>query len=214
MRILKNSLKEALQKTLPGEDAHRLMLPVGRELYPEAGKQNIIQSSVLIILFPLDDGSIQTCLIRRPAGMRNHGGQIAFPGGRFEPTDQNLIQTALRESFEEVGVCSDQLEIIGALTPIYVQVSNFTINPFIGWCHTRPNFKIEESEVDELLIVPIEKLLHPKTLQTKEVITLRGNFNVPGYDIDSIFIWGATAMILSEFNQIYRSVTSGEVTKA
>jgi len=202
---IKNSLKEALQKKLPGEDAHRLMLPLGRDLYPEEGKGNIIQSSVLLILFP-DNDMIHICLIKRPAGMRHHAGQIAFPGGRFEPSDNNLIQTALRESFEEIGVHADQLEIIGALTPIYVQVSNFAINPFIGWCKARPFFKTEQGEVDELFIIPIEKLLHPQTPQTKEVITSRGNFNAPGYVINTLFIWGATAMILSEFNQIYRSI--------
>ena len=206
MKIVKNSLKEALQKKLPGENAHRLMLPVGRELYPEEGQSNIIQSSVLILLFP-ENGVINTCLIRRPTGMRNHAGQIAFPGGRFELSDSNLIQTALRESFEEIGVSSDQLEIIGTLTPIYVQVSNFAINPFVAWSETRPCFKTDEREVDELFIVPIEKLFHPMTAQTREVVTTRGNFNAPGYFIDRQFIWGATAMILSEFNQIYHTIS-------
>ena len=203
---IKDRLTEALQKELPGESAHRLMLPKGRNLYPAEGKINIIQSSVLMLIFP-DNGVIYTCLIRRPATMRNHGGQIAFPGGRFEPSDNDLIQTALRESFEEIGVNGNLPEVIGALTPIYVQVSNFTINPFIGWCETLPHFKIDHREVDELFIIPLQKLLHPSTSQSKQVVTPRGTFEAPGFYIDQLFIWGATAMILSEFNQIYSSIT-------
>jgi hypothetical protein len=75
---MKARLKEALKRELPGEKAHRLLLPPGRELHPTVDKSNILQSSVLMLLFP-NDGKINTCLIRRPANMRNHSGQIAFP---------------------------------------------------------------------------------------------------------------------------------------
>ncbi len=196
----------ALKKELPGENAHRRMLPNGRNLYPEPGLQNMVQSSVLIPLIS-DNGIVHTCLIRRPSGMRNHGGQIAFPGGRYETWDNNLEQTALREAFEEIGLVNHQIEVIGALTPIYVQVSNFTINPFVGWCEKMPHFKIDNREVDELFLIPLEKLLLPATKKSKQVTTPRGSFEVPGFDIDAVFIWGATAMILSEFNEIYRSIT-------
>jgi len=192
---------------LPGEIAHRQMLPQGRELHPEEGKTDIIQSSVLMIIFPLN-GELNTCFIRRPSGMRNHGGQIAFPGGRYETTDKDLMQTALRESFEEIGLENDQVEIIGALTPIYVQVSNFTINPYIGWCETTPEFKTDNQEVDELIILSVEKLMSHSVRDTRNVNTPRGKFIVPGYFIDPVFIWGATAMILTEFKEIYRALTT------
>ena len=202
---IKNNLIEALQKKLPGEDAHRRMLPNGRELYPEKGLTNMIQSSVLMLIFP-EDGELKTCLIRRPANMRNHGGQIAFPGGRFEPSDIDLVRTALRESFEEIGLNDESIEVLGALTPIYVQVSNFTINPIIGWCEKLPRLQIDNQEVDELFIIPFKRLFHPKSFLSKEVITPRGRFFAPGYFIEPMFIWGATAMILSEFKEIYTSI--------
>ena len=201
----KNQLREALKGKLPAEEAHRLMLPEGRALYPEPRETAIIQSSVLMLIFP-DCGKINTCLIRRPSTMRNHGGQIAFPGGRFEPTDTDLKHTALRESFEEIGTDKDQIEIIGALSPIYIEVSNFKIYPFIGWCDTLPHFKTDNREVDELFKIPVENLFHPTTFQKKKVITIRGTFEAPGFYIEPLFIWGATAMVLSEFREIYHNV--------
>ena len=201
---IKTRLEEALRNKLPGERAHRLMLPQGRELFPAADNLSILQSSVLMLLFP-NNGKLNTCLIRRPSTMRNHGGQIAFPGGKFEIKDENLIQTALRESFEEIGTDSNQVEIIGTLTPLFVQVSNFAINPFIGWSETLPQFKIDNQEVDEVFIIPVEEFLHHTSIQLKEVTTLHGTFEAPGFYIDELFVWGATAMIISEFAEIYKS---------
>lgn len=198
----KTHLIETLKRELPGERAHRLMLPHGRELYPSADNNSVIQSSVLLLLFPYNE-KIHTCLIRRPLSMRNHGGQIAFPGGRKEPLDKDLIETALRESFEEIGTDRNQLEVIGALTPLYVNVSNFTINPFIGWSEIVPEFKIDGREVDEIFIIPIEKFVHHTANQLRAVTTINGTFEVPGFYIDQLFVWGATAMIISEFNEVF-----------
>jgi len=200
-------LSEALKKELPGQRAHRLMLPNGRELNPTDDNINVLRSSVLMLLFP-HNGKINTCLIRRPSTMRYHGGQIAFPGGKFEPSDQSLIQTALRESFEEIGTKSSQIEIIGALTPLYVQVSNFTIHPFIGWCKTMPVFKIDNHEVEEIFIIPVENFTNHGSTQFREVTTSHGTFEAPGFYIDQLFVWGATAMIISEFNDIIKSILS------
>lgn len=203
LNITKTRLLETLRRELPGERAHLQMLPQGRELYPAADNSSIIQSSVLMLLFPFNE-KIHTCLIRRPSTMRNHGGQIAFPGGRSEPIDKDLLETALRESFEEIGTDSNQIEFIGALTPLYVSVSNFTINPFIGWSEVLPQFKIDSREVDEIFIVPVEKFLHHTANQLREVTTINGTFEVPGFYIDQLFVWGATAMIISEFNEIFK----------
>jgi len=202
---IKARLKEALKEELPGERAHRLMLPQGRELFPKMDVSSILQSSVLMLLFPYNR-MINTCLIRRPSSMRHHGGQIAFPGGRYESSDKDLVQTALRESYEEIGTDSNQLEIIGTLTPLYVQVSNFAINPYIGWSEALPQFKIDNQEVDEVFIIPVDKFFHHTTIQLREVTTLHGTFEAPGFYIDELFVWGATAMIISEFTEIFKSL--------
>jgi 8-oxo-dGTP pyrophosphatase MutT (NUDIX family) len=208
---VKNRLKVALRTRLPGEKAHRLMLPQGRDLYPEPGKNSILESSVLMLIFP-DRGEINTCLIKRPAAMRNHGGQISFPGGRYEPADEHLSRTALRESFEETGTDENEVEIIGALTPIYVQVSNFRISPFVGWSEAIPHFKIDRREVDELYIIPLENFVRDTTFQSRTVNTPHGTFDAPGFYIDNLFIWGATAMIISEFREIYLSTIDRQIT--
>jgi 8-oxo-dGTP pyrophosphatase MutT (NUDIX family) len=202
---IKTRLKEALSSELPGDSAHRLMLPQGRELYPATDNSGVIQSSVLIVLFPYK-GTINTCLIRRPLEMRNHGGQIAFPGGRYETCDTDLFQTALRESFEEIGTDRNQLEIMGRLTPLYIQVSNFIINPVIAWSETIPDFKIDNQEVDELFVIPVGKFSNHTSTQIREVSTIYGTFEVSGYYIDQLFIWGATAMIIAEFNEIFKKL--------
>jgi 8-oxo-dGTP pyrophosphatase MutT (NUDIX family) len=202
----KARLIEALKCQLPGERAHRLMLPHGRELYPAPGKNDTVQSSILMLLFPYNE-KVSTCLIRRPSSMRNHAGQIAFPGGKVEPFDKNLIDTALRESSEEIGTDTSHVEIIGALTPLYVNVSNFIINPFIGWSDTIPQFKFDNQEVDEIFIVPVENFSNHTANQRQEVTTTRGTFEVPGFFINKLFVWGATAMIISEFNEIFHQYT-------
>jgi len=203
---LKIRFKEALANELPGETAHRRMLPNGRDLYPIEGSF-IKQSSVLILIFP-DNGELHTCMIKRPAAMRNHGGQIAFPGGKYEPSDKDLVRTALRESFEEIGTAENMVDIIGSLTPIYVQVSNFTINPFIGWCETIPNFNIDNREVDGFFKIPLKSILDSSTREWRNVITPFGNLEVPGFYIDPLFIWGATAMIISEFREVWLSIAN------
>ncbi len=197
---------KALTNELPGEKAHKLMLPQGRDLSPVADKNTILQSSVLMLLFP-KHGTINTCLIRRPPTMRNHGGQISFPGGRHEPSDNDLAQTALRESFEEIGTEINSIEILGKLSPLYVHVSNFMINPFLGWCETMPKFEIDNQEVDEIFTIPVGKFLNHTRKQFQKVSTIQGIIEVPGFYIDNLFIWGATAMIISEFNEIFKSLS-------
>ena len=206
---IKARLIDALKNELPGQKAHRLLLPPGRELNPPGDISTILQSSVLMLLFPYH-GKLNTCLIRRPPAMRHHGGQIAFPGGRYEISDQNLAQTAMRESFEEIGTDAEKLEILGSLTPLYVQVSNFTINPFVGWSESVPDFKIDAREVEELFILPVEEILHHSKYQVQKVSTIHGIFDAPGFFVDQLFIWGATAMVLSEFNEIYKTLTLKE----
>lgn len=202
-----NRLRIELNNPLPGNTAHQKMIPVGRSLEPLPGIVKINKAGVLLLLFP-EENELKTIFIRRPTSMKNHAGQIAFPGGQFEPTDRNLMVTALREAVEEIGINSDDVEIIGRLTPLYVRVSNFSIQTFIGWCQNTPFFKIDNSEVADIHILSVDTLINPDSLQIQKVNTTFGITEFPGYLVNDVFIWGATAMILAEFVEVYRKVST------
>ena len=128
-----NLLKARLKSPLPGEDTQYLMAPVSRLKAEQLPKENYNpkKSAVLVLLFP-EDETIKTVLIKRPVYDGVHSGQVAFPGGKFDDIDIELKQTALRETFEEIGVQSAEIEIIGQLTDLYINPSNFLVSPFIA----------------------------------------------------------------------------------
>lgn len=198
-------LRIELNNPLPGKSAYKKVLPPDRTLEPPSGITQINQAGVLLLLFP-DKGKLSTVFIRRPLFMKNHAGQIAFPGGQSEPKDKDLKETALREASEEIGINPGRVEIFGQLSPLYVRVSNFSIRPFIGWSSVVPAFQFDTNEVTGIHIIPVDDLLNSDTLQGQKVETSLGFIEFPGYLVDDVFIWGATAMVLSEFIEIYRKV--------
>ena len=194
-----------LENSLPGSISHTRMLPPGRVLQLPANQLNFSQSAVLVLLFPCEE-QIMTCLIRRPSTMKNHAGQIAFPGGKQEKEDQNLVQTALREAKEEIGLVTDQVHILGLLSPVYVQVSNFLITPVVGWMNSAPEIVIDPSEVDEAILISLAEIVDQENRCDREVETWTGRIHVPGYCIRDCFIWGATAMLLTELADVSREI--------
>jgi len=202
---IQSYLRFALSHSLPGEKAHRLLLPVGRKLKPVTSDLSVNQSGVLLTLFP-DNEQLYTCFIRRPETMKNHAGQISFPGGRQEEQDPDLIATALRESQEEVGVTPSSIDILGRLSPLYVPVSNFFISPVVGWSESKPDFQINHTEVDDLILVPVRELLAPDAIQTTQIETRNGPREVPCFRFNGHIIWGATAMIFSEFREVLKQM--------
>lgn len=191
---------------MPGSASHLKMLPPGRILAVPSREISYHESAVLIVLFPYQE-QIWTCLIRRPASMKNHAGQIAFPGGKREQEDDNLIRTALREAREEIGIDVQSVEILGELSAVYVQVSKFLIKPVLGWLRHMPDLTADAAEVDEMIFISLEDLANQANRCDREMETMTGIQSVPGYDINGLFIWGATAMILSEVVDIYKDVS-------
>ena len=202
--IVLQKLKEQLKNRLPGSISHTKMLPPGRILQLPSGHSNYLDSAVLLLLFPSQQ-QIQICLIRRPTTMKNHAGQIAFPGGKKETDDADLFQTALREASEEIGIDSSAVEVLGLLSSVYVQISDFLITPVLGWLNEKPDIKIDPSEVDEVIYVSLDELSDQVTRTDKELETHTGRIMAPGYEINGCFIWGATGMILAELVDIYSS---------
>ena len=197
-------LKEALSGTLPGAEAHFKMLPPGRRLTTLDHEQSMVkQSSVLILLFP-ENGHLYICLTRRPATMKHHPGQISFPGGKVEKDDLSAEITALREAKEEVGVDPSSLEILGKLSDLYVEVSQFSIQPFLAWADQRPDFSINSEEVEELILLPVDAIVRNEIIDETELETTIGRLKIKFYPFEDKIIWGATAMILSELIEILK----------
>jgi len=202
-------IASALTQKLPGGKSHRKMLPPGRELEPSHGVQGEVrQSGVLLLLFP-SDAELFLCLIKRPSTMKDHAGQIGFPGGKCEQDDANPLQTALRESMEEIGIQPTHVEILGALSPLYISVSRFLIHPFVAWSHSKPRFNLCSGEVEKLLLFPFLQLLKGLHPVATGVETHSGRLMAPSLIHEGEIIWGATAMILSEFADVMEAV-SGE----
>ena len=188
-----------MQRPLLGLEAQARMAPPYRRdqiammLNPPACKR----AGVLILLYPLD-GQLCFPLTKRPESVEYHKGQISLPGGSQE-NGETLCQTALREAQEEVGVNAACVEVIGQLSQLYVPPSNFCIQPFVGYAAHRPSFQVEAVEVAELIEAPLDALLDPATVRVEDWDLRGGVWSIPFFQFGLHKVWGATAMILSEF---------------
>ncbi len=200
---VKQFIKKALTQKFQGNPSHKKMLPPGRLLKATpADKIQVKNSSVLLLLFE-EDSVLKACLIKRPAHMKHHAGQIALPGGRMDVGETD-IETALRETDEEIGISADKIEILGKLSEFYVEVSRFEIQPIVGWLNEVPKTTLNYDEVEKIIFFPIGDFKPPYA--EIELETLTGKLSVPCIKFDGEIIWGATAMILSEFYDLAKSI--------
>ena len=165
-------------------------------------------SGVLILLYPYRD-DIGFVLMRRPDYTGVHSGQISLPGGKFEEEqDRDLIATAMREAKEEVGIKPSAVNIIGTLTPLYIPPSNYLVTSVVGWTEQRPEFIADPREVEEIIEMSLTDFLNDLNVRTRRIKLFMGlSANFPCYYIDRNVIWGATAMILSEFRVLLKEVS-------
>lgn len=133
----------------------------------------------------------------------NHGGQLSFPGGGKEG-DETIIETALREAQEEIGLSNEGVHIVGQLTSLYVGHSDNMVTPVVAFLEEEQSFTPNPNEVDEIISVPISKLVQEQNL-VEEDWDLRGTpYRVPFWDIHRVPLWGATAMMLNELIELYK----------
>jgi 8-oxo-dGTP pyrophosphatase MutT (NUDIX family) len=157
------------------------------------------QSAVLILLYPREN-QWHVVFILRPTYSGVHSGQIGFPGGKAEPEDENLEQTALREAEEEIAADRNTIEVVGSLSPLYVPPSNYLIHPYVGLQSLHKPFMPEEKEVAEIVEVPLHFLLNNEVLKDASIVVREGSYRqVKGYQLEKHLVWGATGMILHEF---------------
>ena len=199
------SLKLEIQKGLPGTDVQWQMASSDRFVkdFPRFPGKDARDASVLILLYP-HNGSIYTVFMQRPDYNGVHGGQFSFPGGKKESDDENTIQTAIREAWEETGVNPSIVNIIGTLTPLFIPVSNMLVTPVIGWTNGKPSFKHKPEEVLFLIEADVKKLLDPSIVKFKPFEIRDEILDIKYYDYEGNTIWGATAMILHELLNLIR----------
>lgn len=208
MEQLINSLKNALEGALPGMDAQYRMAPQHRQrIALEKLKAESYRPSAVMILF-CEDGSGTTFLplTERMTYNGAHSGQVSLPGGKFEDADGDLMRTAIRECYEEIGI--REVEVIGRLTPLFIPVSGFMVHPYIGFCKVKdPVMKNQEREVKTLIRLRLEDLLNDTIVKEGEM-QVAGSLNIktPWFEVEGLRVWGATAMILSELKELIKTI--------
>jgi len=196
-----------LRNPLPGLEAQLKMTSMSRmrELMNFTIREDAQPSGVLILFYPVGN-KIYTVFILRPTYEGVHSGQVSLPGGKQEPGDLDITETALREASEEIGVDSKEVQIIGKLTDLYIPPSNFLVTPVVGYSLSRPTFRIDPFEVEKIIEAELSLLLYNPTIEQLK-ITVRDGMEIeaPAYIMDGNIIWGATAMIISELREIVNS---------
>jgi len=192
----KNSLTFILNQPFEATEAHLEMAPYRKIGYDSS--ENPIHSAVGIHFF--FDGEPTLILIERPQTMRKHAGQIAFPGGKKDEGDRDLIETALRESHEEIGINPENLKAIGSLSPVYIPVSNYLVQSFAFTHNEKPKILLNPDEVNLILEVKISEILSRYSISNTD-IQLQNGIKIksaPCFHIQNKIIWGATAILLNE----------------
>lgn len=193
---------------LPAEPSQFKMSPPFRlELLnrQKEAMKNAKKAAVLALFYPNSSRQTTVALILRNTYRGVHSGQIGFPGGKVESHDSTLEAAALRETQEEIGVPTKEVEILKRLTEVYIPPSNFFVQPFMGISRNTPIFTRQEEEVKAVIEVPLERFFDERIVVSKIVSTsYKSDVEVPAFDIDGHVVWGATAMILSEIKDLLK----------
>ena len=195
---------------LPAEVSHFKMVPPFRQELLKKQKEAIKKAKhagVLSLFYPDEDKETKFVLILRKTYKGVHSAQVAFPGGKLEAKDASLRDTALRETFEEVGVPIDTVQIVRSISQVYIPPSNFYVHPFIGFTQTTPQFIKQDDEVEALIEIDLEHFLDEQSLISKKVKTSYSiEVEVPAFKLNDYVVWGATAMMLSEIKDLLKQL--------
>lgn len=193
---------------LPGLTAHERLSPAHRKPTAEYLQEttDYKTAAVLALVVPDNDGDANLLLIQRSSGGGDvHAGQISFPGGKCEEGEK-VLETALRETLEEIGVESQLIRVHGPLSALYIPPSRFLVYPFIASVISKPAYVLNTDEVNAVLEIPLHHFFQKETIQTGEFGSARGyQVKAPYYLWESTRIWGATAMMISEVVMVLSS---------
>jgi len=205
LKTLAASLTDRLAQPLPGAAAQWKFAPTPalKGWEPDKPPATARAAAALILLYPGEHGPSFPLTMRRH-DLPHHPGQISLPGGRLDPGERPA-DAALREAHEEIGVDPSAVRLIGALSPLWVIVSNFVVQPFIGVIDHRPDFRASPREVSALIETPIAWLRDPARVGMDQRMRSGVAVTFPYFDFGGHHIWGATAMMLSELKDVIRT---------
>lgn len=201
-------LGEALGRPLPGHSAQLEMIPDYRvkHYYNEFDMLNARKGAVLVLFFQRNKDIIFP-MIKRQEYEGVHSGQIAFPGGKKDPTDPDFSFTALRETYEEIGVPMDKIKILGKLTELYIPPSNFLVYPYVGYILEEPKYYPDLNEVADVLEFKVRDLLDNRCVSKHSTTLFNGlQVTTPCFEFDGKVVWGGTAMMLSELKTLLQKL--------
>ncbi len=161
------------------------------------------RAGVMALFYPDEENETRLLLILRKVYEGIHSNQIGLPGGKVEQGDRDLLHTALRETYEEVGVPPHAVEVIRELSEVYIPPSNFLVRPFMGMYPEPRPFVKDEVEVERIVEVFLKDFLDDSN-HIEEILSTSyaNNINVPAYKLNGYTVWGATAMMLSEIKEL------------
>jgi 8-oxo-dGTP pyrophosphatase MutT (NUDIX family) len=195
------ALRSRLAGPLPGLDAQLRMAPrLSTGVVPGPAPENLRPAAAIVLIYPRD-GSWHIPLTVRGLTLRHHTGQVSLPGGRIDH-GESVEAAALREAHEEVGVNPANVEVLGRLTPLVIDVSGHLLHPVVGRTLERPSFQIATGEVHRLIEARVSHLLRPdavKSERRRRSRPPREMMDAPYFEVDDAHVWGATAMVLAEF---------------
>ena len=200
--------KIAKEKLL-GEEAHKKMSPPERLTFLSTNDVNNFspkRAAVLMLFYPKDALAHMVLIIRNEyPGV--HSAQISFPGGKFEPFDKNMEVTALRETYEEIGVPPEQIKLVKAFSELYIPPSNFLVVPYLGYSHEELMFKLDAREVSSIIELSLSEFLNENNFTTQKMQTsYMKEIEIPVFKFGDNIVWGATAMMLSELKEVLKMV--------
>ncbi len=200
-------IKELLDLPLPGNSAQQMLMPypvgVKKKSMKRFEESNLdgAKKSGVMILFYEKEGEIYFPLIKRPEYDGAHSGQVSFPGGKHELSDSDIVHTAVRETNEEIGVPTHHIEILGRITDLFIDVSNFLVSPVLAFSEHPMRFVPDAIEVDRVIEVPVRAIIEGP-IDAVELDVRGFKLQAPHFDIENEVVWGATAMMLGELRQL------------
>jgi 8-oxo-dGTP pyrophosphatase MutT (NUDIX family) len=191
-------LERAFARDLPGVVAQDTLAPIPRREWPPGLSPARIRSAAgLLLVFPAG-GQAHIVLTVRADTLGRHSGQVSLPGGVVEP-GETLEQAALREAHEEIALPPEGVRVLGALTPLDIAVSGFRLHPIVGTVEEHPALYAADGEVARVLEISIAQLMDPSAFAWRTMTRAGGQIRVPTLHAEGADIWGATAMVVSEF---------------